>query len=180
MLEQANERVRAMGRAVFTHRDAEGRVISEWEQHNLIINNGLDGYLKARLKGATTAGSSSWHVALIAGKSSTLTLNSTDTATNTAYSESTGYSNAARPAWNSGAVSGQSVSSTASKATFNIDTGTTAAGISLVSSSVKGNLGTTNETGFMHSELAFSNTRSMSSGDTLDVGYSLSMAFSSS
>lgn len=143
--------------------------------HNLVTDTGRENYLKAVLKGDNTAQNSTWYVGLIQGTTANITLSTTDTAssTNLGWTESTDYSEASRPSWDSGAVGSTavaSVSNSTSVASFSINSGTTIGGAFLPSSNTKGDAGTTSASWTLHSEGTFSTgARNPSSGDTLEV-----------
>lgn len=168
--ETETDAARAKGVVELVHRDAEGNVIDEWTEENLVVNVGRENYLKAQLKGDDTVQASTWFVGLIQGTTTSITLNSTDTmAAHGGWSESTNYSEATRPSWDSGAVGSTAtatVSNSSSVASFSINADSTTAGVFLASTNTKGGAG-----GTLHSEVKFGQTRSMSSGDSLDVTY---------
>lgn len=140
-------------------RDKDGNI--KWEEtvHNLVVTAGLNDILDKYYKGAT------YTAAHYVGLKLAGTIAAGDTMSSHAgWSESTAYSNANRPTFTPGTVSGGSVDNSASKASFNINGTATIAGAFLTTNNVKG--GTT---GTLVGATDFSVARSVLSGDTLDV-----------
>lgn len=141
-------------------RDSEGRLKWVEECENLITTAGATDLLDKYLKGATYT--ASWFVGLYKG---TGTLNVADTmASHARWTDSTDFSNATRPAWTGGTAASGSIDNSASPAVFNINATATILGAYLVSNSTKG--GTT---GVLYGIAAFAASRSVISGDTLNV-----------
>jgi hypothetical protein len=152
----------AFGRWDVVCRDRHGNV--KWTDHidNLIVNAGLDHLLDVALSAGTQI--TTWYIGLTDG---TPTVAAADTMSSHAgWTEVTAYDEAARQTWTDGGVSSQSVSNSASPATFTISTdGTTVGGLFLTSVSTKG--GTT---GTLYAAGAFSaGDKSLDDNDTLDV-----------
>lgn len=145
----------------FEARDAQGRLKWVEEVHNLVTNVGLDDVLDKYLKGS--AYTATWYVGLM---SATPTPAAGDTmASHSGWTELTDYTEGARQTLALGAVSGQSVSNTASKAVFAINATVSIGGAFLVNNSTKG--GTT---GTLYSAAAFAaGNKGLDSGDTLSV-----------
>lgn len=146
----------------FTCRDAEGNI--KWTDviENLVTNAGLDHALDSTLSGGTQI--TTWYVGLTDG---TPTVAAGDTmASHAGWVEVTAYDEAARVTWSDGGVSSQSVSNSASTATFTISTnGTTVGGAFLTSNSTKGG-----STGTLFAVGAFTaGDKSLDDNDTLDV-----------
>lgn len=95
----------------------------EWK--NIVVNQGLDDLLDVTLSGGTQ--DTTWFVGLTDG---TPTVAAADTlASHAGWVEVTAFDETNRQAWTDGGVSGQSVSNTASPATFTINAnGTTIGG----------------------------------------------------
>jgi hypothetical protein len=150
------------GRWSIVCRDRHGKV--KWTDviENLVTNVGLNHLLDATLSAATQI--TTWYVGLTDG---TPTTAAGDTAASHAgWTEVTAYDEANRQTWTDGGVSGQSVSNTASPATFTISTNsTTVGGAFLISDNTKG--GTT---GTLYAVGAFSaGDKSLDDGDSLEV-----------
>ena len=96
----------------------EGKVIDEWEEHNIMTNEGLDYVLDvAAVNGTQIA---TWYVAPFKGNY-TPTGAETGASVATDSTEATEYSEAVRQTYVPAAVSGQSTDNTASKASFTIN-----------------------------------------------------------
>ena len=85
-------------------------------------------------------------------------------ASHAGWSESTVYSNANRPTFTPGAVSGQSVDNSASKAVFNINGSATITGAFMTTNNTKGG-----STGILIGGGEFAASRGVANGDTLNV-----------
>lgn len=142
--------------------DKDGNV--KWQDHfeNLVVNAGLNHILSSTLAAGTQI--TAWMVGLTAASP---TPAAGDTMSSHAgwtevHSE---YSQANRPAFTPGAVSGQSVDNSASKAVFSITGSVTVGGAFLTSNNTKN--GTT---GTLYSVGAFTGgNRALINGDTLNV-----------
>ncbi len=140
----------------------DGRVKWVERVENLITNVGLDENLDKFLKGS--AYTAAFYVGLTDG---TPTVAAGDTmASHAGWVEVVAYSQAVRQTLTLGAVSGQSVDNSASKASFSINAnGTTIGGAFLATNNTKG--GTT---GILYGEGAFTGgDKSADNGDTLNV-----------
>lgn len=130
--------------------------------HNLVVTEGLNYLLDAGLLGGAQV--TTWYIGLT-GSSPTPAAGDT-MASHAGWTEFTSYSEAARPAF-SGTRTNQTVSNSASKATFSINASGTAGGAFMVSDSTKG--GTT---GTLLCVGPFSQgDKAVSNGDTLNVQY---------
>lgn len=90
-----------------------GRVIDIWTESNVVTDEGLDYLLNVGFKDGTKI--TSWYLATF---ESDTTPDGSETYAVPVYTECTAIDESTRPAWTSGSVSGQSVSNSASKATF--------------------------------------------------------------
>jgi len=150
------------GRWEITCRRADGSV--KWTDiiENLVTNAGLDHALDSTLSAGTQI--TTWYIGLTDG---TPTVAAGDTMSSHAgWAEVTAYDEAVRQTWSDGGVSSQSVSNSASAATFTIDTNsTTVGGAFLTSNSTKGG-----STGTLFAVGAFSaGDKSLDDNDTIDV-----------
>ena len=163
---------RSRGRArvggVFTVEcfDAEGNLRWREENHNIVVNTGLQYILDASLLGV--AAISTWYLGLI-GSSPTLVAGDT-AASHGGWSESTAYSNATRPAWTKTRAA-QTASNSASKASFTINATATIYGAFIISDNAK-----SGTSGTLLCECAFASSRAVLSGDTLNVQYDFTAA----
>ena len=161
----------------FVCRNPDGDIKWIHEEHNLIPNEGLDHALDVLLSGGTQI--TSWFVGLIDNTSFT-EVAADDTAAKIAltknhpttndWQELDDYSQATRPAFTDGGVSGQSLDNSASPAAFSINATVTVNGAFLVSSSTKGGA-----TGTLFSCASFTGgNKAAANGDTLNVTVTVS------
>lgn len=140
---------------------ADGKLKWTDDYQNLVVNTGLNDILDKYFKGSSYT--AAHYVGLTDG---TPTAAAGDTMSSHAgWTEVTDYSESVRQTVTWGTVSSQSVSNSASKATFSINATVTVGGAFLTTNSTKG--GTT---GTLISVGAFSGgDKSLTSGDTLNV-----------
>lgn len=132
---------------------------------NLVVTTGLNRLLDATIK--TGFATPTWFV----GLKGTGSVVAGDTmASHAGWSEITPYSNATRPAYTPGTISGGSVDNSASKAVFNVNASTTVYGCFLANDNTKG--GTS---GILYGAGDFSSSRAVESGDTLNVQATLTV-----
>lgn len=140
-----------------------GEVIWEDRAENLVVNAGLDHMLDATLSAGSQI--TSWYV----GLKGTGTPAAGDTlASHGTWSEIADYTGD-RKAWTDGGVSSQSVSNSASKASFAIDDTVTVYGAFLCSAA-------TGTSGTLFCAGDFSSSKALENGDTLEVTYTISAA----
>ena len=138
------------------------------EFDNLVVTAGRDKYLDATLK--TGLASPAWYV----GLKGTGTPAAGDTmASHPTWSEIVPYSNATRPTWTPGTISGGSVSNSGSVAAFNINASSTVYGAFMVDNSTK-----SGTTGTLLGAGDFGTSRAVESGDTLNVTVTCSLSAS--
>lgn len=161
------ERGNAQGVYTVICRNAEGVEIWRDEIENLVVTTGKNYILDNALAGA--AFTASYFMGFVDG-ASTPTYNAADTAASHAgWSENSSYSSSTRPAVSWNAASAGAKTSTATS--FSITGSATIAGVFLTTSSTKGGTG-----GILISAGSFSGgNRTVSSGDSLSVTYSLSI-----
>lgn len=158
-----NEVVKTKHQHIFHVRcfDKDGKL--KWEDtiENTVVNVGLDDILDKYYKG--TSYTAAHYVGLTDG---TPTFAAGDTmASHSGWAEVTAYSEASRPQFQPGTVSGQSVDNSANKASYSINASATIGGAFLTTDNTKG--GTA---GTLVGGGAFSGgDKSLSSGDTLEV-----------
>ena len=140
-------------------KDGEGNLKWVEETKNLVVNQGLDSLLGSTLAGWTQV--TSWCVLVTSGHP-TVAAGDTGT-THAGWDEFTGYSEATRQYWLYGAVSGQSVTNSNSKAVLSINAAGTIGGAGLITPNSKGVAG-----GSLYAVGSFS-LKTLSSGDTLNV-----------
>ncbi len=146
---------------------ADGKVKWVEERDNLITTAGVVKLMDAAFK--TGLASPTWYVGLIATNSTFLIADTM--ASHGSWTDSVPYSNATRPAWTPGSITGTStvsVDNSGSVASFTINASATVLGAFLVDSSTK-----SGTTGNLYAEVAFGASRAVVSGDTLNVTYTL-------
>ena len=157
-----NDTIEVMGHWHLRAFDPQGNLIHEDQWDNLVVDEGLNELLIQALNNGTHT--ATWYVGLTEGTPSPA---AGDTmGSHAGWTEQTGYDEAARPAWSSGAVSAQSVDNSGAPATYTISAdSTTIGGGFLTSDDTKG--GTT---GKLYSVGAFSGGDiTLSAGSTLEV-----------
>lgn len=151
--------------------DSKGNLKWVDEIDNLVVNVGLDDSLDKHLKGSGYT--ALWYVLLTDG---TPTVAAGDTmASHAGWVEVTAYDEAVRQTLTLGAVSGQSVDNSASKAVFTIDTDTTTiGGAGITTVNTKGG-----STGILYGAGAFSaGDKLLDDNDVLNVTVTLTAAAS--
>jgi hypothetical protein len=141
--------------------DRDGKL--KWDDHfdNLVVDEGLDDYLEQYYNGSTYT--ASHFVMLTDGTPSVAAGDSMSS--HVGWVEIEDYSEGTRQAYSPAAVSGQSVTNTASKAVFSINGTATVGGAAITTNNTKG--GTT---GTLVGGNAFTGgDRSLANGDTLNV-----------
>lgn len=142
---------------------ADGSVRWEDDLSNLVVTVGKNDLLNQYFRGS--AYTATFFVGLkVAGS-----ISAADTMASKSWTEITAYSNATRPAFTAAVPSAGSTNNSASPAVFNINGTATVGGCFIVTNSTKG--GTT---GTLFSATDFAVARSVLSGDTLTVTYTIS------
>lgn len=171
---KAGEELMAMGRFIVECYDKDGKLKWTAENHNLVVNGGLQYMAGVAL--TSTAQLTTWYLGLY-GAGATNNPSATDTMSSHAgWTEITPYSNATRPTCTFAAATNANPSvatNSASPASFTINSTAVVGGAFLVSNSTKG--GSTG-TLFSAADFASPGDRSVVSGDTLNVTYTLSLA----
>lgn len=176
------------GSGVITHRELEGyqafasrqfrklfdSILSggglKWADswQNLVVDEGLNHLLDVTLSGGSQ--DTSWFVGLLGSSPTAL---AAWTASDLAAVDFVNYDEASLQAWTDGGVSSQSVSNSASPATFTVSTnGSTIGGAFLIGTNAKAT-----PAGTLYAAGAFSGgNKSLDDGDTLDVTATFTMA----
>lgn len=144
----------------------DGKIIDEFEDKNLVVNEGLNSLLDIMFHGATQI--TTWYVGVFEANYTPV---AGDTAANiTANStECTTYDETTRVAYDEAAASGQSITNTASRATFTFNATKTIYGAFLVSASAK-----SATTGKLFSAAKFATSKSVVAADQLLLTYTIS------
>lgn len=154
--------------------DAQGNLKWEVEAPNLVVNEGLQDMNAKYFTGTTYT--AAWYLGLYGSGATNSPAAGNTMASHGSWTEVTDYSQATRPACTFGTPTTANPSvatNSASPATFSINATTVVGGAFLTSNNTKG--GTT---GILYSAADFSapGDRSVVSGDTLSVTYTLSLA----
>lgn len=154
-----DDRLHIGGWFVAECRDASGALLWREEVHNLVVNQGRTNILEQYFRGS--AYTATWYMGLKGAG----TIAAADTlASHAGWSEVTPYSGN-RPSWGPAAAAANAISNT-TPVSYTINATSTVAGIFLASV----NTGTS---GILFSAVDFSASRSVASGDTITVTYTV-------
>lgn len=170
----AGEELMAMGRFTIQCYDKDGNLKWEDANHNLVVNVGLQYMCGTAL--TSVAQITTWYIGLYGAAASNNPAAGDTMASHAGWTEVTNYSNATRPActFATATTANPSVATnSASVAVFNINGSGTIGGAFLTSNNTKG--GTTG-TLFSAADFQSPGDRTVASGDTLNVTYTLSLA----
>lgn len=145
-----------------------GNVIDKFEDHNLVVNEGLNSLLNVMFNNQTQIGT--WYLGLFEGNYTPVAGLTAATVTS-ASTECTAYASATRPVYDEAAASGQSITNSASRASFVFNASKTVYGAFLVSSSAK-----SGTTGTLFSAARFGTSKVVESGDELLLTYTFTAA----
>lgn len=141
----------------------KGRVIEEFEDPNLVVNEGLNALLNIMFNGATQI--TTWYLGVFEGNYTPVA--GLTAATVTASStECTAYASATRPEYVEATASSQSITNSASRASFVFNATKTIYGAFLVSSSTK-----SGTSGTLFSAARFATAKAVENGDELLLTY---------
>jgi hypothetical protein len=154
--------------------DAQGNLKWEVEAPNMVVNEGLQDMNAKYFTGTTYT--AAWYLGLYGSGATNSPAAGNTMASHGSWTEVTDYSQATRPACTFGTPTTANPSvatNSASPATFSINATTVVGGAFLTTSNTKGG-----STGILYSAADFSapGDRSVVSGDTLSVTYTLSLA----
>lgn len=151
----------------------DGVVIDEWDAENVVTDEGLDYLLDVGLSGGTAI--TAWYVILKDNTGDPV--DGTETYATPVFTEITAYSEGTRPAWTEAGVSSQSITNSASPASFSINGTTTVYGAGLVGGgSAPTTKGNTAGGGKLYCVANFTTEKSLNNGDTLEVTYTATLA----
>lgn len=161
----------ALPRAIFDFElIRDGKVFDKWQSKNLVTNEGQNYLLDAAFSGGTPI--TAWYVVVFENNH---TPNAANTYATPGFTESTAYNEATRPAWQEAGVSSQSITNSANKATFTFNATKTIYGAALVGGgSAPSTKGNTAGGGKLYNVSTFSASKSVQSGDVLNVTVTLS------
>jgi hypothetical protein len=141
----------------------DGKIIDSWEQPNLVTNEGLNALLGIMFNGATQI--TTWYIAPFEGNYTPVAGVTAATIT-AASTECTAYDEATRVAYVEAAPASQSITNSASKATFTFNATKTIYGAFLVSASAK-----SATSGTLFSAARFGTSKSVVDDDQLLLTY---------
>lgn len=148
----------------------DGKVIDEWEDHNLVVDQGLNALLDIMFHGSTQI--NPWYLGLFEGNY-TPVASVTAATIASAATECTAYSETTRQEYNEAAASGKSTTNSANKATFTFNATKTIYGAFLISDATK-----SGTSGTLFSAAKFSAAKSVVSTDQLLLTYTFNAASS--
>jgi hypothetical protein len=140
-----------------------GEVIDEWTDKNLVTNEGLNSLLDIYFNGGTQI--TTWYIGLFEGNYTPVATVTAATIT-AASTECTAYDEATRQAFDEAAAASQSITNSASKATFTFNATKTIYGAFLVSASAK-----SATSGTLFSAARFGSSKSVVDDDQLLLTY---------
>lgn len=141
----------------------DGKIIDEFEDHNLVVNEGLNHILNVEFFGTTQV--TAWYLGIFEGNY-TPVASVTAATIASASTESTAYTSATRPAYAAAVSSSQTTTNSANRASFVFNATKTIYGAFLVSSSAK-----SGTSGVLFSAAQFASSKSVVSGDELLLTY---------
>jgi hypothetical protein len=170
---QPEDQLMALGKFTMECYDSEGKLKWSAENHNLVVNVGLQYMCGTAL--TSVAQITTWYIGLYGAGSTNNPAASDTMSSHAGWTEVVPYSNATRPTctFATATTANPSVATnSASVAVFNINATATVGGAFLTSNNTK-----SGTTGTLFSAADFSGgDRSVASGDTLNVTYTLSLA----
>lgn len=169
-----NEELRAMGYFIVECIGPDGNLKWRHETPNLVVNQGLQYMCGTALTSTTQI--TTWYLGLYGAGASNSPAAGDTMASHAGWTEAVPYSNATRPTctFATATTANPSVATnSASPAAFNINATATVGGAFLTSNNTKS--GTTG-TLFSAADFSAPGDRSVASGDTLNVTYTLSLA----
>ncbi len=141
----------------------KGRLIDEWEEPNLVVNEGLNFLLDVMFRGTTQV--NPWYCAVFEGNYTPVATVTAATIT-AASTECTAYASATRPEYVEAAAASQSTTNSASRASFVFNATKTIYGAFIASNSAK-----SATTGYLFSAARFSTSKNVESADELLLTY---------
>jgi hypothetical protein len=148
----------------------DGKVIDEWEDHNLVVDEGLNHVLDVVLHGSTQV--STWYIGVFEGNYTPVSTVTAATITS-ASTECTAYDESTRVAYVEAAASAKVTTNSANKATFTFNATKTIYGAFLASASAK-----SATTGTLLSAARFGSSKSVVDDDQLLLTYTFTAASS--
>lgn len=140
-----------------------GKVIDEFEDHNLVVNEGLNAMLETNFRGGTQI--TSWFLGIFEGNYTPVGTVTAATIV-AASTECTAYTQSTRPAYTTVAAASQSLTNAASRGTYTFNATKTIYGAFLISNSAK-----SSTTGTLFSAARFGTAKNVESGDEMLLTY---------
>lgn len=162
-----NAKLHVGGKFVGSH-VRNGEVIDEFEDDNLVVNEGLNNLLSVYFAGGTQI--TTWYIGLFEGNY-TPVATVTAATIDTAATECDAYDEATRQEYQEAAPASQSITNSANRATFTFNATKTIYGAFIVSSSVKSGTG-----GTLFAAARFSTSKAVVDDDQLLLTYTFSAA----
>jgi hypothetical protein len=141
----------------------DGKIIDEFEDHNLVVNEGLNALLDIMFHGSTQI--TQWYLGVFEANYTPVSTVTAATIT-AASTECTAYASATRPTYDEAAAASQVTTNSASRASFVFNATKTIYGGFLVSSSTK-----SGTSGTLFAAAQFSSSKAVVSGDELLLTY---------
>lgn len=145
-----------------------GKIIDEWEDDNLVVNEGLNHMNDVTFRGSTQV--SPWYCGVFEGNYTPVATVTAATITS-ASTECTAYDEATRVAYVEAASASQITTNSASRATFTFNATKTIYGAFLVSASAK-----SATTGTLFSAARFASSKNVAAADELLLTYTFTSA----
>lgn len=141
----------------------DGKIIDEFSEPNLVVNQGLNALLDIMFAGSTQV--TTWYLGVFEGNYTPVASVTAATITS-ASTESTAYASATRPAYVEAAASSQSITNSANRASFVFNASKTIYGAFLISDNTK-----SGTSGTLFSAARFSSSKAVENGDELLLTY---------
>lgn len=145
-----------------------GEVIEEFTEYNLVANEGLNSILNIHFNSASQI--TAWYMGVFEGNY-TPTAGVTAATVASTSTESTAYTNSTRPSFTTVSSTAQSVTNSASRASFVFNAAKTIYGAFVVSNNTK-----SGTSGSLFSIARFATARSVDNGDELLLTYTFNIA----
>lgn len=141
----------------------KGKLIDQWEDHNLVVNEGLNHILDVEFHAATQI--TTWYLAPFEGNYTPVATVTAATIT-AASTECTAYDESTRVEYNEAAAASQSITNSANKAAFTFNATKTIYGFFLASASAK-----SATSGKLFAAARFSSSKGVADDDQILVTY---------
>lgn len=161
-----NAKMGLEGRFRVEHYDKEGNLKAVYRVPNGIVDVGLNKILEDMFNGGTQ--STTWYIGLVNNSGFSAFANADTMASHAGWTESTDYTETARPEWTAGTAASRSITN-ASTVDFSINATVTLKGIFIVNNATK-----SGTAGTLWSTAAFASNVSAVNGDTLKITYTVS------